>query len=113
MPHFIIEQGNALLSDQQRREAMDIVGRIAGKAGFIQSDDIKIRIRDYQDFLHLDGRDSFIHLTIRLLAGRTEAQKEDLTLALREALCHHFPNVGSLSMEVCDMEPVSYKKKLN
>lgn len=112
MPHFIIEQGNALITSDARQEAMQLIGQVGAECGFINAKDIKIRLQDYNDFLLLDGRKSFIHLTVRMLAGRTAEQKEGLTIALRDALCRQFPHVESLSIEIDDMDPISYKKHL-
>ncbi|MGV8938621.1 MAG: 5-carboxymethyl-2-hydroxymuconate isomerase [Allorhizobium sp.] len=112
MPHFIIEQGNALLTSQDRRDAMEIAGEVGTGCGFITAADIKLRICDYADFLHLDGCRSFIHLTVHLLAGRTGVQKEALTISLRTALSSRFPDVDSISIVCCDMDPISYKKFL-
>lgn len=112
MPHFIIEHGNALASPEARRDAMAIAAQAGSACGFIDPKDIKVRLRDYQDFMHLDGCTSFIHVTVRLLAGRTPGMKERLSIALRERLADRFVGVDSISVEVCDMEPVSYKKRL-
>jgi len=112
MPHFIIEQGNALLTPEDRRDVMAIAGEVGAACGFIAAADIKVRICDFADFLHLDGCRSFIHLTVHLFAGRTAAQKEALTIPLRSALSSRFREVDSLSVVCRDMDPVSYKKNL-
>lgn len=112
MPHFVIEQGNALTTDDDRAEAMRIAGEVGAACGFIDGSDIKLRIVDFADFSLRDGRRSFVHLTVHLLAGRTAQQKESLTVALREAFVERFPDVDSLSFTCVDMEPVSYKKHL-
>ena len=112
MPHFVIEQGNALLTKDDRHDVMHIAGQIGANCGFITATDIKIRIVDFTDFIHLDGRKSFLHITVHLLSGRTGAQKVALTSALREALVERFPNVDSLSFSCTDMDPLSYKKHL-
>lgn len=112
MPHFVIEQSNALLTKEDRQDAMRITGQIGANCGFISATDIKIRIADFTDFILLDGRKSFLHITVHLLLGRTETQKAALTSALRIALVERFPDIGSLSFSCTDMDPVSYKKHL-
>src|SRR5690606_20936080 len=108
----IIEQGKALTTSEARREAMEIAARLGGESGFINLKDIKVRIRDYEDFLHPDGTGSFIHITIRMLAGRTSEMKEGLSTALRDAFVRRFDKVASISIEICDMDPASYKKRV-
>ncbi|KAA2311806.1 5-carboxymethyl-2-hydroxymuconate isomerase [Puniceibacterium sp. HSS470] len=112
MPHFVIEQGNALLTPQDRADALRLAGQIGADCGFIAAEDIKLRILDVTDFLMLDGREGFLHLSIHMLAGRSCAQKETLTIALRDAFSARFPGVDSLSFACVDMDPVSYKKHL-
>lgn len=112
MPHFIFEQGNALHSASDRHDAMQIAGEVGAGTGFIDRADIKLRIITFDDFVHLDGRSSFLHLTVRLLAGRTTDQKHNLSDALRTALDARFPQVGSISIEICDMDPDTYLKRL-
>lgn len=113
MPHFVIEQGNALISIEDRRDAMAIAARIGSECGFIDPSDLKVRLRDCDDFLHLDGSDSFIHLTLHLLAGRSPEQKAALTTAMRAALADRFGRVGSISIDLRDMDPDAYKKRLS
>lgn len=112
MPHFIIEHGAALNNEDDRQAAMQIVASAGADCGFILREDIKVRIYESTSFLHLDGRENFLHLTIRMLAGRTIEQKTTLSKLARTGLSERFPQVQSVSVEVCDMEPDSYKKRL-
>lgn len=112
MPHILIEQGNALLTPAERHDAMDVAGRIAADCGFIGVGDIKLRIVDCSDFLMLDGRRSFVHITVHMLAGRSLAQKEQLTLSMRDAFVARFRQIDSFSIACADLEPHSYKKHL-
>jgi len=47
-----------------------------------------------------------------LLAGRTPAQKERLSIDLRQAMAEMMPEVHSISIDVRDMDPDAYKKRL-
>ncbi len=112
MPHFIIEYGEALNGKKDKHGAMQIAFQCGEACGFIDPTDIKVRMRPYTDFFTGDGRTSFIHITVRLLSGRTTAQKENLSVALRDAFDARFPKVQSISIEICDMDRGSYKKRL-
>lgn len=112
MPHFIIEHGRALQGDKDTDDAMQLAFNCGKDCGFIGPADIKVRLRPYTDFFAGDGRRSFIHITVRLLSGRTVAQKESLAIALRDAFDARFPDVQSISIEICDMDRGSYKKRL-
>jgi len=112
MPHFIIEHGNALQGGVDTEDAMQIAFNCGKDCGFIGPADIKVRVRPYTDFFAGDGRADFIHITVRLLSGRTAAQKESLSIALRDRFDARFPRVQSISIEICDMDRGSYKKRL-
>jgi 5-carboxymethyl-2-hydroxymuconate isomerase len=112
MPHFIIEHGNALVGEKDMKDAMQVAFQCGGTCGFIDPADIKVRLRPYTDFFAGDGRSSFIHITVRLLSGRTTGQKGNLSVALRDAFDARFPKVQSISIEMCDMDRGSYKKRL-
>ncbi|QDC10036.1 5-carboxymethyl-2-hydroxymuconate isomerase [Oceanicola sp. D3] len=112
MPHFVIEHGNALNSPATRQAALQLVGEVGAGCGFIAREDIKLRIYEAVEFLHLDGTGSFLHLTVSMLAGREPEQKIALAIALRDALAERFPEVESISIDLRDMDPTPYKKRL-
>ena len=84
----------------------------AADSGVMSASDIKVRALPYASFrLHLPQR-QFVHVSCRILAGRTESQKVHLSERVRAALSALLPEVYSLSVEVIDMEAASYKKRL-
>lgn len=112
MPHFIIEHGNALRTSQDKTRALDLAIECGANSGVMQTEDIKARLLGYADFRAADGRTSFIHITVRLLAGRSAEQKVYLAELLRDAFDHEFPTVESISIDVSNMDPDAYKKRL-
>ncbi len=112
MPHFVIECGGALEGPGEVETAMRTVLDCGAASGVIRREDIKVRTVPCDAFLLGDGRTGFIHLTVRMLAGRTDEQKESLAIALREALAAEFPTVPAISVDIGDMNPVCYKKRL-
>lgn len=112
MPHFIIEHGNALHGENDHKDAMEIAFQCGEACGFIDPLDIKVRLQPYTAFFAGDGRSSFIHITVRLLSGRTAEHKENLAIAMRDAFDARFGQVQSISIEICDMDRASYKKRL-
>ena len=91
---------------------MQSLAEIAGQTGVMKPDDIKVRAQSYRDYLIAGKQDSFIHLSVYLLAGRTPEQKEMLSISLREAMVDLCPDVRSLSVDIRDMDPGAYKKRL-
>lgn len=113
MPHFIIEHGNAFSCDESRHQAMQIAGECGASVDFIRTEDIKIRLISCVDFLALDGRLSFIHITVRMLEGRSTVQKIKLSELLRDTFANTFPQVESISIDIVDMNANAYKKCLS
>ena len=91
MPHFIIEHGAALKNEDDHQDAMQVVATAGADCGFILREDIKVRIYESTSFLLLDGRESFLHLTIRKLAGRTAEQKQHFQDLPAKACANDFP----------------------
>jgi 5-carboxymethyl-2-hydroxymuconate isomerase len=112
MPHFIIEYGNALHSDADRHDAMQIAADCGATFGFMNPGDIKVRLIPVTDFLMLDGRKSFVHISVRLLDGRSVTQKKALSDALCDALDARYSHVESVSVDVVDMNAATYRKRL-
>lgn len=112
MPHLVIEYSADTLDKDKVARLMEQLFVAAGQTGVMQPEDIKVRARSYDDFLLAGKRDSFVHLSVYLLAGRTPEQKVTLSTRLRQTMADLCPDVTSLSVDVRDMDPVAYKKKL-
>ena len=54
---------------------------------------------------------SFAHLTVCLLTGRTTEVRADLAEALLAVMDRHLPDVGSLSVEPVEMDTETYRKR--
>jgi 5-carboxymethyl-2-hydroxymuconate isomerase len=84
----------------------------AAKTGIMKAEDIKVRALVYEDFLVAGVSDSFVHLSVYLLSGRTADQKVTLSEKLRRTMAGLCLGVTSLSVDVRDMDSVAYKKRL-
>lgn len=112
MPHFVIEHFSAPEDGFAVDHAMRIALETGAHCGFIQREDIKVRTLPAQAILFGDGRTSFIHVTVSLLAGRTEEKKLALATALVGALRDAFPRIRAISADIRDMDPACYRKSL-
>ncbi len=112
MPHFVIEYSRDVETRYDMAEVMEIAFDSGVETGVMQAKDIKVRARPYDHYRMPDKDDSFLHVTVFLLAGRTDAQKEKVSLALRAALAGHLKTVSSVSVDIRDMNTTVYKKRL-
>ncbi|WP_022719631.1 5-carboxymethyl-2-hydroxymuconate Delta-isomerase [Rhodopseudomonas sp. B29] len=112
MPHLVMDYSNDHLGRGRIAPLLEQLAATAAATGVMQAADIKARARGFDDYLVGGKRDSFLHLTVFMLAGRTPAQKVALSVALRQTLVEHCPDITSLSVDIRDMDPDAYKKRL-
>ncbi len=112
MPHLVIDYSGDHLGRDRVAAVMEQLAIAAAATGVMNAADIKVRARGFDDYLVAGRRDSFVHLAVYLLTGRTPEQKETLSIALRRTLVEHCPDITSLSVDIRDMDPVAYKKRL-
>ncbi|MGM4896323.1 5-carboxymethyl-2-hydroxymuconate Delta-isomerase [Tardiphaga sp. 839_C3_N1_4] len=114
MPHLVIEHstdGHGGLFDAT--SLMQALHDAAAATGVMQARDVKVRAMAYVDYLLARERDGFCHVTVFMLEGRTPEQKVAVSEALRAAMARLLPQTKSLSVDIRDMDPVAYKKRLN
>jgi 5-carboxymethyl-2-hydroxymuconate isomerase len=112
MPHFVIEYSFNVEMVYDINHVMQITYDSGVGSGVMQAADIKVRARPYVYHRTLDPDDSFLHVTVFLLAGRTDLQKEHVSLLLRKNLIAYLETVTSVSVDIRDMNTVAYKKRV-
>ncbi len=112
MPHIVIEYSRELDSSVAIDALMQTAFDAAVASALMNPEDIKVRALPYAYFRLEGGATSFVHVSCRLLAGRTGEQKARLATQLRQRLSALLPGVHSISIDVIDMDPEAYKKRL-
>lgn len=110
MPHIVIEYYTE--TDMDRQLVLRTALETAAESGVMNRADIKVRLMRAEKILLGDGRDSFMHVTISMLEGRTDEAKLGLSKAMIAALRGICPCLGAISVDVRDMNPTCYKKSL-
>jgi len=110
LPHCIVEYSPCV----DAQELNNKVFKGALDSGLFASDgsDIKVRSIVYGHYQTGAVKEDFIHVTLRILSGRNDADKLSLSqsvLSQLESLCLA---QASLTVEVVDMDRDSYSKKL-
>ena len=111
MPHIVCHYAR----DQKMppiRDVLSMLHRVAASTGVVKAEDLKSRAQAFDDYLIAGEPKSFFHVSFYLLAGRTPAQKERLSIDLRQAMAEMMPEVHSISIDIRDMDPDAYKKRL-
>jgi 5-carboxymethyl-2-hydroxymuconate isomerase len=94
------------------REILLALHHAAASTGVVKAEDLKLRAQAFDDYLVAGEQKSFFHVTLYMLAGRAPQQKETLSVAIRKALAELLPATHSLSVDIRDMDPEAYKKRL-
>ena len=117
MPHIVIEHTPNLGELPWEALLADVTRELAACAEVQDEADLKARVHGADAFrvgLVDEGR-AFIHVTVRILAGRSAAAKKDFSDRVTRGLLARLPALppgltAHLSVEVVDMDPHSYRK---
>ena len=110
MPHCIIEHSPNISPDGLMHAVFD--GSLHSRLFLPDGADIKVRAIAYQNFKLGDGKASFVHVVVKILAGRTDEQKQRLSQEIIKKLSDLGHQDISITVEVVDMERQSYQKHL-
>ncbi|GAA4348965.1 hypothetical protein GCM10023165_35260 [Variovorax defluvii] len=116
MPHFIIEYTPNLRDLPLDAMLSAVAHRLAGSPHVQDEADLKGRAVRADAFrVGLSDQRGFIHVTVRILAGRSSAAKQDFSQRVVEGMLEHMPAFDAsltvhLSVEVVDMDRESYRK---
>jgi len=114
MPHCIIEYAQSVESVVSADVLMNTVYKGTVKSGLFSASDIKVRAIAYRDYMSGDenAEQCFVHVCLKILSGRTLEQRTALSQSVLQELSELFTESISLTVEVVDMEKVSYAKQI-
>ncbi len=112
MPHFVIEYARDIENRYDINKVMQIAFDSGVESGVMQGVDIKVRARPYDHYRLANEGDDFLHVGVFLLQGRTDDQKEQIAVILRKNLQSYLVDVASISIDIRDMNPQAYKKRV-
>ena len=106
MPHCIVEHSDNF----EPSILMESVFKGALSSGLFQYKDIKVRAMPYLHFQLGNKRNAFIHVSLKILSGRSAQQKQSLSQGVLEVLLTLGFNSASITVEVIDIDKASYQK---
>ncbi|MDX1738834.1 MAG: 5-carboxymethyl-2-hydroxymuconate Delta-isomerase [Alphaproteobacteria bacterium] len=110
MPHFVIEYSRDVAEKADMQEVMRAAFDAGVATGEMSAEALKVRARAYDEYvMHEEGK-SFVHMTVFLLEGRDEAQKDKIGSMLLGALTGALTSVNSISIDIRDMDAKAYQK---
>jgi 5-carboxymethyl-2-hydroxymuconate isomerase len=112
MPHIIIDFSNDIADQVEMDALLDAVHRGAMDSNLFPEYDIKTRALGYEFHRTGQTRDSFLHVAVHLLSGRSDEQKSMLSECVLARIEPLLPHVISVSVEIYDIHRESYRKRV-
>ncbi|WP_372872239.1 5-carboxymethyl-2-hydroxymuconate Delta-isomerase [Shewanella sp.] len=112
MPHCVIDfSANVVGADIASRLTQACHGAMLS-SGLFEPASVKTRAHLAQSALTGEGNDSFIHVTIAIMPGRSSEKKHALMEAMVYAIAKAGISASSLTLEVRELDKANYVKKL-
>ncbi|MBT5185969.1 MAG: 5-carboxymethyl-2-hydroxymuconate Delta-isomerase [Kordiimonadaceae bacterium] len=112
MPHCVIEYTNNLSAEVDINNMVDVAFETIVQAGLFNQTAIKARAISYDHYKSGLSKDDYIHITIRILPGRTPKQKSTLSALMLGNIGAITPNTTSISIEIVDLDGDCYEKRV-
>jgi 5-carboxymethyl-2-hydroxymuconate isomerase len=112
MPHCVIEYSEDVADDVAIDDLVAAVHAGAFASELFPEYDIKTRALAYRHHQTGQTRDSFVHVAVHLLDGRTDAQKAMLSESVLARIEPMLPRVASVGVEILDIHRASYRKRV-
>jgi 5-carboxymethyl-2-hydroxymuconate isomerase len=110
MPHLIIEYPGDVVEAEQVEAMVDAVHGAVVATGLFAVSHIRVRAIPLLHYRVGGKNDPFIHVQCRIHAGRTDAQKRQLSEAVLAAVREQELPVKVITVEVVEMDRGSYAK---
>lgn len=108
MPHIIVEYSDHLRADAG--EVMRAVHRLVSECGLFDPQAVKARALAYSEVALPEGARNFLHVCVRILDGRSEAERARLSRDVFAAVKAACPAADRLSVEIHEMCRATYTK---
>ena len=112
MPHCVIEYTRDVEKDVDIKKLMETAFEAVDSSGLFDRKAIKARTIGYDNFMSGQDWDDYIHVSVKILSGRTPAQKQNLSNHMIEKLAPHVGKTKSLTVDIVDMDIDSYAKRI-
>jgi 5-carboxymethyl-2-hydroxymuconate isomerase len=112
MPHCIIDYSEDVAAGVDIDKLIEAVHLGAMDSGLFPEYDIKTRALAFDRHRTGQTRDSFVHVAVHLLSGRSDEQKAMLSESVLARIEPMLPLVVSVGVEIIDIHRESYRKRV-
>lgn len=113
MPHLIIEHSTDVAQTHDIDALCQALFDTAMASDlFATKSAIKVRALACPHWRTATTPQSFAHVTVRVLQGRSVETRAEISALILAALDTALPDIGALSVEVCELEQATYAKRV-
>ncbi len=112
MPHLVIEYSEDLADTHDMTALCQSLYDAAIASDIFDPATVKVRARPCPYWRIGTEPKSFAHITIRLMSGRDTLTKSRLTQHVLTAIDRQLPDVGSLTVDIKEIDPTTYAKRI-
>ncbi len=112
MPHLVIEYSEDLAETYDIAALCQLLFDTAKASDIFDPATIKVRALPCPYWRSGTDPQSFAHITIRLMSGRDNLAKTRLTQSVLAAMDKQLPKVGSLTVDLKEIDPNTYAKRI-
>jgi 5-carboxymethyl-2-hydroxymuconate isomerase len=112
MPHCIIEYPVNLEKETNFKKVVLQINQAIVNSDLFDNTTIKTRAIPIANYLIGGLQKPFIHITVKLLQGRTKDQKQTLAKELLKTTSKIFKIIDDVSVEIIELNPDYYFKKI-
>ena len=110
MPHIVMEYSANLSEQVSSTKLLNALHQTVVDSGLFSPEAVKARSVAFSDYVLPEGADTFAHVTVAILNGRTIEQRQGLSEAVFARLQAALPKDAKLSVTIHEMEKETYKK---
>jgi len=111
MPHITIEHSADLANSWKIAALFDAIERAYSESAIIVPQNVKMRAISYDRFRVAGASESFAHITITLMDGPTETEKQALSDKIFNAACDVLAPIRHVTLDIRGMAPATYRKR--
>lgn len=110
MPHCIIEYASPLKAQVSPQHLLTAVHETVCQSSLFDAVNVRSRIQSFDDFILGAEKNHFIHVRVKLLQGRSDAEKSQLNQQITDAIAALSLTDVSVSCECLDIHTPSYQR---
>jgi 5-carboxymethyl-2-hydroxymuconate isomerase len=110
LPHIVLEHSADLKSSLNESQILVKMHEMFIDTGVFSPRAVRARSISYDDYVLTGAGESFVHVSVSILAGRSDEQIEMLCDNLFSLLKDNITQTDNVSLEIREMNPKTYRK---